>query len=79
MTAICIAGITGWTGGAIAAGVAAAGDLELRAGVSRSAAGGEVEGAPVYARVGEALEFVENETVREALVGTVEGWLRARS
>ena len=59
MTAICIAGITGWTGGAIAAGVAAAGDLELRAGVSRSAAGGEVEGAPVYARVGEALDGID--------------------
>ena len=59
MTAICIAGITGWTGGAIAAGVAAAGDLQLRAGVSRSAAGGEVEGAPVYARVGEALDGVD--------------------
>lgn len=33
----------------------------------------------VQAFLGEAIEFVENETVREALVGTVEGWLRARS
>ena len=59
MTAICIAGITGWTGAAIAAGVAAADDLELRAGVSRSAAGGEAEGAPVFASVGEALDGVD--------------------
>ena len=34
-------------------------DLELRAGVSRSAAGGEVEGAPVFASVGEALDGVD--------------------
>ncbi len=33
----------------------------------------------VQAFLGEAIEFVENETVREALVGTVEGWLKARS
>ena len=33
---VCIAGITGWTGTAIAAGVAEADDLELTGGVSRS-------------------------------------------
>ena len=33
---ICVAGVTGWTGKAVAAAVAAAGDLELVAGVSRS-------------------------------------------
>ena len=36
---ICIAGVTGWTGRALADAVAAAEDLELRSGVSRSAAG----------------------------------------
>jgi len=33
---VCIAGITGWTGGAVATAVRAADDLELVAGVSRS-------------------------------------------
>lgn len=56
---ICIAGITGWTGGALAEAVAAAEDLELRSGVSRSAAGGEVHGAPVDSTVEEALEGVD--------------------
>jgi 4-hydroxy-tetrahydrodipicolinate reductase len=56
---ICIAGITGWTGSALAEAVAAAGDLVLRSGVSRSAAGGETHGAPVHASVGEALKGVD--------------------
>ena len=56
---ICVAGITGWTGGAVAEAVAAADDLELRSGVSRSAAGGEAHGAPVHASVEEALEGVD--------------------
>ena len=54
-----MAGITGWTGGAVAEAVAAADDLELRSGVSRSAAGGEAHGAPVHASVEEALEGVD--------------------
>ncbi|MGO4386332.1 Fe-S cluster assembly protein SufD [Microvirga sp. 2YAF29] len=33
----------------------------------------------VQAFLGEAIEFVENEAAREALIGTVEGWLQARS
>ncbi|WP_457090074.1 Fe-S cluster assembly protein SufD [Microvirga sp. P5_D2] len=33
----------------------------------------------VQAFLGEAIEFVENEAAREALIGTVEGWLKARS
>jgi Fe-S cluster assembly protein SufD len=33
----------------------------------------------VQAFLSEALEFVENEAVRESLVGTVESWLKARS
>ena len=56
---ICVAGVTGWTGAAVADGVARAGDLNLRSGVSRSAAGTEVAGAPVYATVAEALEGVD--------------------
>ncbi len=56
---ICVAGATGWTGAAVAEAVAAATDLDLRAAVSRSAAGGEVAGAPVYALVEEALNGVD--------------------
>ena len=39
----------------------------------------EAESLLVQAFLGEALEFVENEAAREALVGTVEGWLKARA
>ncbi|WP_201838618.1 Fe-S cluster assembly protein SufD [Microvirga zambiensis] len=39
----------------------------------------EAESLLVQAFLGEALEFVENEAVRESLVGTVEGWLKARA
>jgi len=56
---ICIAGITGWTGSALAEAVAAADDLELRSGVSRSAAGGEAHGAPIHATVEQALDGVD--------------------
>jgi 4-hydroxy-tetrahydrodipicolinate reductase len=55
---ICVAGATGWTGAAIAEAIAAADDLDLRSAVSRSAAGGELHGAPVYASVAEALDGV---------------------
>jgi 4-hydroxy-tetrahydrodipicolinate reductase len=48
---VCVAGITGWTGGAIADAVRAAGDLELVGGVSRSDPGS-------YSSVGEALDAV---------------------
>jgi 4-hydroxy-tetrahydrodipicolinate reductase len=56
---VCIAGATGWTGSAIARGVVEAPDLALASAVSRSAAGGELAGAPVYATVGEALAAVD--------------------
>ena len=39
MIRVCVAGITGWTGGPIASAIASADDLELVSGVSRSAAG----------------------------------------
>jgi len=55
-TRICIAGATGWTGRAIADGVLEADDLALAASVSRSAAGSELGGAPVFGTVAEALE-----------------------
>ncbi|WP_308324560.1 hypothetical protein, partial [Klebsiella pneumoniae] len=38
----CIAGVTGWTGKAVAQAVAAADDMELVSAVSRSAAGKSV-------------------------------------
>jgi 4-hydroxy-tetrahydrodipicolinate reductase len=56
---LCIAGATGWTGSALVEAVAAAEDLELRSCVSRSAAGGEIAGAPVHASVAEALDGVD--------------------
>ncbi|WP_134495660.1 Fe-S cluster assembly protein SufD [Microvirga pakistanensis] len=39
----------------------------------------EAERLLVQAFLGEAIEFVENESARDALVGTVEEWLRARA
>jgi 4-hydroxy-tetrahydrodipicolinate reductase len=56
---LCIAGATGWTGSALVDAVSAASDLALRSAVSRSAAGGEIAGAPVYASVAEALDGVD--------------------
>ena len=50
MLTVCIAGATGWTGRALVQGVLDAPDLELRSAVSRSAAGGEIGGAPVFGR-----------------------------
>jgi 4-hydroxy-tetrahydrodipicolinate reductase len=49
---VCVAGVTGWTGGAVAAAVDAADDLELVAGVSRS-------DAQRFSSVGEALDASE--------------------
>jgi 4-hydroxy-tetrahydrodipicolinate reductase len=54
MSRVCFAGITGWTAAAIAGAIAAADDLELVAGVSRSAAGRglrDVTGLDVDGRV----------------------------
>jgi 4-hydroxy-tetrahydrodipicolinate reductase len=59
MIQICIAGATGWTGSALVDAVVAAGDLALRASVSRSAAGTEIGGAPVHAAVADALDGVD--------------------
>src|SRR4051794_34228586 len=60
---ICLAGVTGWTGRAVAAGIAAAPDLELASAVSRKAAGQTVgqalgladQNGRIHASVEEAL------------------------
>ncbi|HSX21644.1 MAG TPA: dihydrodipicolinate reductase C-terminal domain-containing protein [Gaiellaceae bacterium] len=54
MIRVCVAGVTGWTGTAVAAAVEAADDLELVAGVSRSS---------TYRSVAEALDAVEADVV----------------
>jgi 4-hydroxy-tetrahydrodipicolinate reductase len=59
MPAICVAGATGWTGSALVEAIGESEDLELRSCVSRSAAGSEIGGAPVFASVSEALEGVD--------------------
>jgi 4-hydroxy-tetrahydrodipicolinate reductase len=65
MIRVCVAGITGWTGGPIARAIAGAGDLELASGVARSAAGTSFEdtGAPIFGSVWEALERAEADVV----------------
>jgi 4-hydroxy-tetrahydrodipicolinate reductase len=52
MIRVCVAGVTGWTGSAVAAAVAEAGDLELVAGVARSDPG-------AFSSVAAALDAVE--------------------
>jgi 4-hydroxy-tetrahydrodipicolinate reductase len=52
MIRVCVAGITGWTGSAVAAAVREADDLELVAGVSRHA-------ADAFSTVAKALDAVE--------------------
>jgi len=64
---VCLAGATGWTGRAIARGVIAAPDLELKSAVSRSAAGRDLGaaldqeplGVPVHGDAAEALDGVD--------------------
>jgi 4-hydroxy-tetrahydrodipicolinate reductase len=65
MIRVCVAGITGWTGGPIARAIASAGDLELVSGVARSAVGTSFEdtGAPIFGSVWEALERAEADVV----------------
>ncbi|MGV0759305.1 4-hydroxy-tetrahydrodipicolinate reductase [Tistrella mobilis] len=61
---VCVAGVTGWTGGEIARAVAAAADLDLAGGIARSAAGrrldelvpGALPGVEVAADVETALD-----------------------
>jgi 4-hydroxy-tetrahydrodipicolinate reductase len=53
---VCVAGVTGWTGRAVAAAVEAASDLELVAGVSRS-------DPASYSSVAEALDAVSTDVL----------------
>ncbi len=62
MIRVCVAGATGWVGRALVQAVASSDDLALKAAVSRTAAGNDLDdapGVPVYATVGEALEDVD--------------------
>lgn len=70
MIKVCFAGVTGWTAAPIVAAIDATDDLQLTAGVSRSAAGlamAEVAGSAgqgfVYASVAEALRGAEVDVV----------------
>ena len=64
---VCVAGATGWTGRPVAGAILEAADLELRSGVSRSAAGQDLGqawgdepiGVPVFGRVADALDGVQ--------------------
>jgi 4-hydroxy-tetrahydrodipicolinate reductase len=64
---VCVAGATGWTGRAVAEGVLAADDLDLRSVVSRTHAGqdlgvawgAEANGVPVVGSVAQSLEGVD--------------------
>ena len=56
---VCLAGATGWTGSALVPAIRDAPDLELRSAVSRSSAGRDLDGTPVYETVAEALEGVD--------------------
>lgn len=55
MLKVCMAGATGWTGGAIARAVAEADDMALVSTVARRTAGATVRGAPCFATVADAL------------------------
>jgi 4-hydroxy-tetrahydrodipicolinate reductase len=77
MIRVCIAGITGWTGRPLAAAVAAAPDLALVGGVSRSAAGEQLsvvaagaDGA-IHGSVASALDAVETDVLVDFTAATV--------
>ncbi|MGH3040272.1 MAG: 4-hydroxy-tetrahydrodipicolinate reductase [Gaiellaceae bacterium] len=65
MIRVCVAGVTGWTGGPLARAVAEADDLELVSGVSRSSTGTTLEdlAVPVFGSVSEALAIAEADVV----------------
>ncbi len=66
MIRVCVAGVTGWTGRAIADSVRAADDLELVSGVSRA-------DAASFSSVGEALEAVEADVLVDYTHASVVG------
>jgi 4-hydroxy-tetrahydrodipicolinate reductase len=57
MTNVCVAGITGWTGSAVARGVQEADDLVLVGGIARSG-GGDLD-VPVHTSIDGALDGVD--------------------
>jgi 4-hydroxy-tetrahydrodipicolinate reductase len=65
MTAICVAGVTGWVGAPLAQAVLEADDLTLVGGVARSAGGQRVDGSEVTisASVAEALDGVPTDVL----------------
>ena len=78
MIRVCVAGITGWTGSAVAAAVGAAGDLDLVGGVSRSAAGsGNVHGTVDEALAAAPADVLVDYTSAEAVKGNVHAALDA--
>jgi 4-hydroxy-tetrahydrodipicolinate reductase len=78
VTRVCVAGITGWTGRAIADAIDAADDLELVSGVSRSAAGDErVYGAVADALAAAPADVLVDYTSAEAVRGNVHAALDA--
>ena len=71
MIRVCIAGITGWTGSAVAEGVLAADDLELVSGVSRT-------DPEQFSSVGDALDAVAADVLVDYThAGAVEANVRA--
>ena len=79
MTSVCIAGITGWMGCAVAAAVDAADDLELVSGVSRTAAGeGRVYGTVADALAATPADVLVDYTSAEAVGANVHAhWMPA--
>lgn len=84
MIRVCVAGITGWTGGPIAQAIADADDLALVSGVSRRSAGTTHEelGVPILGTVAEALtnaeadvivEFTDAAAVKENVLAAIAG------
>jgi 4-hydroxy-tetrahydrodipicolinate reductase len=53
---VCLAGVTGWVGQPLAAALAASGDLQLVASVSRKARGTDIAGVTVSGSVADALK-----------------------
>jgi 4-hydroxy-tetrahydrodipicolinate reductase len=71
---VCIAGITGWTGSAVADAVRAAGDLELVAGVARSEPGSfsSVEEALDAATADVLVDYTHAEAVKAHVLAAVD-------
>jgi 4-hydroxy-tetrahydrodipicolinate reductase len=75
---VCIAGITGWTGTAVAAAVETADDLELVGGVARSAAGeGNVHGSVAEAVAAAEADVLVDYTSAAAVKANVHAALAA--